>query len=209
MRWDGKGVDGPCAPGPYARDLHLPGALPLLPTLAKGGAVRRGMLASWTVLAVVLAGCASSSVAQRQPEALDDGVQATGRLDGGRIAVSDGSPETNLVDCDPGDGPDEDVCWIARTIDGLTIAFVVENPGVLAAGETVPVRSHDCERCDDVREQAVVDLRIAGDQRRATSGRLVVREADERFAADFRIRFGDGDEVTGAFNIRQMGPGER
>ncbi len=158
--------------------------------------------------ALVLSGCASSSVAQRQPEALDDGVQATGRLDGARIAVSDGSPETNLVDCDPGNGPDEDVCWIARTIDGLTIAFVVENRAALVAGETLPVRDHECEDCDDVRDQAVVDLRVDGEQRRASSGRLVVREAGERYAADFRIRFRDGDELTGAFNIRQLRPGE-
>lgn len=169
----------------------------------------RGFLAAWMAGAVLLAGCASSSVAQRQPEALDDGVQATGRLGGARIAVSDGSPETNLVDCDPGNGPDEDMCWIARTIDGLTIAFVVENRDALVAGETIPVRDHDCDDCDEVRDQAVVDLRIDGDQRRATSGRIVVREADERFAADFRIRFPDGDELTGAFNIRQMRPGER
>ncbi len=170
--------------------------------------MRRGLPAALMAGAMLLAGCASSSVAQRQPVALDDGVQATGRLDGARIAVSDGSPETNLVDCDPGNGPDEDVCWIARTIDGLTIAFVVENRAALVAGETVPVRDHDCVDCDDVRGQAVVDLRVAGEQRRASSGRIVVREADERFAADFRIRFQDGDELTGAFNIRQMRPGE-
>ncbi len=168
----------------------------------------RRFLAAWAALAVLLAGCASSSVAQRQPEALDDGVQATGRLFGGRIAISDGSPETNLVDCDPRDGPDDDVCWIARTIDGLTVAFVVENPGALVAGETVPVRAHECQDCDDVVDQAVVDLRIEGEQRRATSGRLVVHEADERYAADFRIRFQDGDEITGTFNIRQLRPGE-
>lgn len=169
----------------------------------------RRVLAAWAALAVALAGCASSSVAQRQPEALDDGVQATGRLFGGRVAISDGSPETNLVDCDPVDGPDADVCWIARTIDGLTIALVIENPAVLEAGETIPVRGHACEDCDGVDGQAVVDMRIEGEQRRATSGRLVVHRADERHAADFRIGFQDGDELTGSFNIRQLRPGER
>jgi hypothetical protein len=159
------------------------------------------------LLAVVLAGCASSSLPQRQPEALDDGVQATGRLGGQRVALSDGSPETNLVDCDP-QVPDEDVCWIARTIDGVTIAFVIENPGALEAGATLPVRDDDCDTCDDVRDHAVVDLRIDGEQRRATRGRLQVRRADERYAASFDVRFPDADSLTGEFNIRQLAPDE-
>lgn len=160
-------------------------------------------------LAVVLAGCASSSLPQRQPEALDDGVQATGRIGGQRVAVSDGSPETNVTDCDPGAGLDQDVCWIARTIDGLTIAFVIENPAALAPGEDLPVRDADCDTCDDVVDHAVVDLRIDGQQRRATDGRLQVSEAADRFAASFDIGFQDADSLTGEFNIRELSPGER
>ncbi len=159
------------------------------------------------LLAVVLAGCASSGVPQRQPEALDDGVQATGRLDGRQVAISDGAPETNLVDCDP-QTPDEDVCWIARTIDGLTVTFVIENPGALVPGEQLRVRDSTCAACDDVTDQAVVDLRIDGEQRRATGGRLRVREAGDRYAASFDIRFPDGDRLTGEFNIRELGPDE-
>lgn len=159
-------------------------------------------------LAVVLAGCASSSLPQRQPEALDDGVQATGRLGGQRVALSDGGPETNLVDCDP-NTPDEDVCWVARTIDGLSIAFVIENPGALVAGETIPVRDDDCTDCDDVTDHAVVDLRVDGEQRRATRGRLEVRQVGDRYAAAFDVRFPDADALTGEFNIRQLAPDER
>lgn len=165
-------------------------------------------LAAWAALAVLLAGCASSSLPQRQPEALDDGVQATGRIGGQRVAVSDGAPETNLQDCDAGILQDQDVCWIARTIDGLTIAFVIENPAALVAGEQIAVRDADCETCDDIRDHAVVDLRVSGQQRRATSGRLVVREVGLRYAADFDIRFQDGDSLTGSFNIRQLAPDE-
>ena len=161
------------------------------------------------VLALVLAACASSSLPQRQPEALDDGVQATGRLGGQRVAVSDGAPETNLVDCDSGAEVDADVCWIARTIDGLTIAFVIENPAALEAGETIPVQGADCETCDDVTDHAVVDLRVDGEQRRATAGRLVVGETGQRYAARFDLRFRDGDTLNGEFNIRQLAPGER
>lgn len=159
------------------------------------------------VLAVVLMGCASSSLPQRQPEALDDGVQATGRLDGRRVAVSDGSPETNVVDCDAQE-LDADVCWIARTIDGLTIAFVIENPAALVPGETLRVRDDDCDTCDDVADHAVVDLRVDGEQRRATSGRLEVRQVGDRWAARFDVRFPDADALTGVFNIRELAPDE-
>ena len=159
------------------------------------------------VIAVLLVGCASSSLPQRQPEALDDGVQATGRIGGQRVALSDGSPETNLVDCDP-NTPDRDVCWIARTIDGLTIAFVIENPAALVPGEDIRVRDDTCVACDDVTEHAVVDLRIDGEQRRASSGRLQVRRADDRYAASFDIQFPDADGLQGEFNIRQLRPDE-
>lgn len=169
----------------------------------------RRPLATWAVAAVLLAGCASASLPQRQPEALDDGVQATGRLAGGRVAVSDGSPDTNLGDCDPGIEIDSDVCWTARTIDGLSITFVVENPAALVPGETIPVRDDDCDTCDDVTEHAVIDLRVEGEQRRASSGRLEVAEAGDRYAARFEIRFRDADQLNGRFNIRQLAPDER
>lgn len=173
----------------------------------KGPAVVASRIVT-ALLGVVLAGCAGSGVPQRQPEALDDGVQATGRLDGQQVAISDGSPETNLVDCDP-QTPDEDVCWIARTIDGLTIAFVIENPGALVVDEQIRVRDSTCVACDDVTDQAVIDLRIDGEQRRASSGRLRVREVGDRYAASFDIRFPDADRLTGEFNIRQLRPDER
>lgn len=159
------------------------------------------------VLAVLVAGCASSSLPQRQPEALDDGVQATGRLGGQRVAVSDGSPETNLSDCDP-QTPDRDVCWTARTIDGATLTLVIENPAALVPGEALPVRADDCDTCDDVTEHAVVELRVDGESRRASGGRLRVREVGERYAASFDVRFRDADALTGEFNIRQLAPDE-
>lgn len=160
------------------------------------------------VLVVLLLGCGGTGIPQRQPEAVDDGVQATGRIDGRRVAISDGNPETNLRDCDP-QTPDEDVCWIARTIDGLTVVFVIENPAALVAGEALPVRARDCDTCDDVTDVAVVELRVDGEQRRASGGRLEVRQADERYAARFDVRFPDGDVLTGSFNIRELAPDER
>lgn len=160
------------------------------------------------LLAVLLLGCGGTGIPQRQPEAVDDGVQATGRLAGSRVAISDGNPETNLRDCDP-QTPDEDVCWIARTIDGLTVVFVIENPAALTVGEDLPVGARDCATCDDVTDVAVVELRVDGEQRRASGGRLSVREAGDRYAMDFDVRFPDGDALTGSFNIRELLPGER
>lgn len=164
--------------------------------------------ATWLVLAVLAAGCASSSLPQRQAEAIDDGVQATGRLGGQRIAISDGSPETNLSDCDP-DTPDGDVCWIARTIDGVTITFVIENPDALVPGERIAVRNDDCDTCDDVVDHAVVDIRVDGNPRRAVRGSLVPTQAEDRYAATFDVTLRDGDSLRGRFNIRELAPDER
>ncbi len=145
---------------------------------------------------------------QRQAEAGDDGVQATGRLDGSRVAISDGDPEVVVGDCDPGDGTDQDVCWVARTIDGLTVAFVVENPAVLVAGESVAVRASSCTSCDDVDDRAVVDVRVDGASRRAGGGRLDVQAAGGRYAAGFQVTFAGGDRLSGSFNVRPRAPGE-
>jgi hypothetical protein len=159
--------------------------------------------------ALLLGGCvAPEEGAHRQAEAIDDGVQATGRIDGRRVAISDGGPETVIGDCDPGDGLDDDVCWVARTIDGLTIAFVIENPGAWAVGDVLAVRGDVCRSCDDVIDHAVVDLRVDGTQRRATGGRITVTGVGTRYAAEFRVVLADGDELTGTFNVRELGPDE-
>jgi hypothetical protein len=168
------------------------------------------LVALLAVLSLLMAGCSASITgAQRQPEAPDDGVQATGRIDGQRIAISDSSPETNLVDCDPGVVPDRDVCWIARTIDGVTVVFVIENPDALVPGERLSVRNATCVSCDDVTDHAVIDLRVHGEQRRAVSGFILPRQVGDRYAASFAVRFANGDELSGTFNIRAMLPGER
>ena len=168
---------------------------------------RRGLV-TCALLGALVVGCASAGVGQRQAETLDDGVQATGRLDGARIAISDGGPETNLVDCDPGIAIDADVCWTARTIDGVSLTFVVENPGALAAGERIDVRESDCVTCDDVTGHAVVELRVDGRSRRGIGGYLDVSRADDRYAARFDVRFREGATLSGRFNIREHVPGE-
>lgn len=166
-------------------------------------------LAPLLAAAVGLVGCGEGQAEHRQAEAVDDGVQVTGVLDGSRVAVSQGVPDVLFGDCDPGDGLDEDVCWVARTIDGLSIAFVVENPAVLVAGEVVEVVPDACRKCDEVTEGVVVDVRVDGEQRRATAGRIEVREVGERIAADIEVRWPDGDHLVGSFNVRELRPEEQ
>lgn len=161
------------------------------------------------VVALLLAGCVEAEVVQRQPETAEDGVQATGRLDGGRIAISDGGPAVTLGDCDPLDQPDRDLCMVVRTINGQRLNLLVENPDVLVAGERIPVRADPCSgpACDAVRDHAVVDLRLGDRELRATGGYLRVRETGDRYAARFELRLSDGGELRGGFNVRPPGSG--
>jgi len=66
-------------------------------------------------------------------------------------------------DCDPVDAPDDDVCFIANTIDGRSFVLTIENPALLAVGETLEVAAPDCaspEACDAVRDALIVSLKL-------------------------------------------------
>lgn len=160
-------------------------------------------LAGLLVAAAVLSGCAEGDAVQRQPVTGDDGVQATGRLDGRRIAISSGAPDVVLGDCDAGDGLDRDLCLNVRTIDGITLNLVVENPDALPPGERLPVRDSGCVAvaCDDVVDRAVVDVRVAGRQVRATGGSLTLGRLDARAVGRFDLRLPDGDGLLGTFDV--------
>jgi hypothetical protein len=152
----------------------------------------------------LLAGCVPGEDVQRQADSTDDGVQATGTLDGARVAISRGEPQVVDGDCDPGDGLDRDLCMVVRTIDGLQVNIVFENPDVLVPGAVLQVRRDACVHCDDVTGHAVVEVRVAGDQRRAESGTVRVREAPEgRVSAEFDLRLPFGDRLTGSFDVRR------
>lgn len=158
------------------------------------------------LVAVAAAGCGSGAQVTASPQPRDGraGIQATGRLDRARVVVSDGAPELVVGDCDPGDGPDRDVCGIASDVNGQLFVVVLENPDVLAAGQPVPVGDPGCARgCDDVAHVAVVDLQVGvGERVRATGGRLApaVVEPFTRYAgaAHFELRAG---EVTLDFDL--------
>ncbi len=176
------------------------------PPVVTGGARR---LAAALVGALLVGGCATASVAHRQAEARDDGVQVTGTLGGARVAISEGVPDVTFGDCDPGIEIDQDMCWSARTIDGMTVAMVVENPDVLVPGETVDVVAPDCDLdCDAVDDGVVVDVRWDGNQVRAVGGQLEVEDVGDRVAARLDLALPDADSLTGRFNVRELRPDE-
>lgn len=167
--------------------VHVPGPRWLVPILG-------------LALALGVAACTDPEVSQRQPASTVDGIQLTGQLDGHRLAVSDGEPEVVLGDCDAADGVDEDLCVVARTIDGATLAIVIENPFALSLADDVAVTS--CSgRCDDAAG-VVAEVRLDGAAKRATGGAFSIKELGPRWVMSFTIRFGGGDALSGEFDVR-------
>ncbi len=161
----------------------------------------RRALAPLLVAAVLAVGCGAEAV-QRQPVAPDDGLSLSGRVGLDPVNLSHGEPEVLLADCDRDDGPDLDLCIVSRTIEGVGLAFVIENPEALRPGARLPVAA-SCrgERCQEV---AVVELRRDGERMRANGGTLEVIEAGPRYAATFTLRF-RGGSLSGRFNVLPAG----
>lgn len=166
--------------------------------------LRRLVLTAVLTCSVVLAGCAEAENPQPQAKFPDEGLQATGRLGGQRVAVSSGNPDVTRGDCDPADGLDEDLCMVVRTIDGQQINIVIENPAALEADQAIDVRPANCNGadCDEVADAAIVDVRVGGEQTRALSGRITPSAVtDNRVAADFRFNLPGGNQLVGSFNV--------
>lgn len=151
---------------------------------------------------VVLTACPSA--VQRQPAAPDDGIQFAGRIGTQQLNVSDGAPEVQLGDCDPNEGPDRDLCLVTHTVGGQSLAVVIENPDAMEPGVRLPVvaapRAGCAPGCDDVRDGAVVELRLEGERTFADGGVLTVRETGDRYAVSFVLQVGGGS-ITGRFNV--------
>lgn len=166
-----------------------------------------------TALVLVLAACddggtdAPAVTDAVQPQSRDEGIQATGTLDGARVAISRGNPTVVVGDCDANDGLDEDLCIIARTIDGVTVNLVIENPAVLVPGETVAAGVECSSDCDEVTAGAVVEVRVGGDARPVERGSLTVAEAGPRWIADFDLALQGGDRLIGGFDVVPTPPG--
>lgn len=157
----------------------------------------------------LLAACASSEapsgVAAIQPREGRSGLLLSGTVDGRQVAVNDGAPVMRLGDCDVNDGPDTDLCFVSREVDGGFFSFVVENPDVLEAGE-VPIVDDPCRspRCDEVTDGAVVEVQFApGTKRMRAEGgalRLVTVESGRRYAGTMNVILPQG-RITGTFEV--------
>lgn len=161
------------------------------------------------LLAVLLTGCGAEPVGTGpsavRPRDGRSGLQLTGVIAGQQIAVSDGLPRLEANDCDPGDGPDQDVCVISRTIDGTLFVLVFENPAVLRPG-TLPVAPGDCARpedCDRVTDTAVIDVQIGVSGRtRARGGSLTLTfvEPGQRYVGSLSLQLPNG-RLDGSFDL--------
>jgi len=156
------------------------------------------------VLAVLTAGCWSTPEGTVLPRDGRAGLQLTGSIEGRQLAVSDGSPDLRVGDCDPDVTGDDDVCAVAEDINGQLVVLVFENPDVLTPGATLPVADPGCgDRCDDVTDTAVVDLQLGTRPRmRADGGRLNITEVTPfaRYAGDLRLTTSSGS-VSGSFDL--------
>lgn len=160
-----------------------------------------GLLAA---LILVLSGCGqgASLGETAQPRDGRAGLQVSGQLNGSQFALSEGSPEVVVGDCDPGDGPDDDLCAIASDISGELFVLVVENPDALEPGTTIPIGDPGCApaACDDVTDVAVIDVQTGTDRRvRAVGGRLEMRVVEPflRYAGTAQLRLPQGDLAVG------------
>lgn len=135
------------------------------------------------------------------------GIQLSGRIGDRPISLSDGLPTLNTSDCDLPDGPDRDVCFVTRDVNGDQLVIVFENPAVLVEGAVLDVGPSDCgtpRECDAVTDVAIVEVRFRDDEPvLAASGQLRVEVVVEgnRYRGDLRLRLPDGSNLTGTFDL--------
>lgn len=165
----------------------------------------RALLAAASAL-LLLAGCTASSATTIQPRDGRSGLWGTGTLDGRQVVVTGGLPELLVGDCDPGDGPDRDVCFITSTIDGQSFVLTIQNPDVLVEGAELDVEDPGCgpgDGCDDVAGVAVVTIKLGTEPaRRATNGTLRVTTVEpfQRYAGRLNLTLPNG-RFTGTFDV--------
>lgn len=142
-----------------------------------------------------------------EPASRDEGIQATGTIDGQRVAISRGNPTVVVGDCDANDGLDDDLCILSRTIAGRSVNLVIENPTVLVPGETISVHAAECgSDCDEVTAGVVAEFRIDGQVRPVERGTVTVAEAGPRWIADFDLVLDMGDRLIGTFDVAPTPP---
>jgi hypothetical protein len=158
------------------------------------------------LLAALATGCASAPPGSPSyPRSGRAGLQLTGRMQGRPIAVTQGLPDLETGDCDPNDGPDRDVCFVSRTIDGTSFVLVFENPDVLEPG-TYDVEARPCPRpadCDAITDAAIIDVQLGANNRvRAMNGTLTLEliEPLQRYRGSVLLELPDGT-LSGNFDV--------
>jgi hypothetical protein len=161
------------------------------------------------LLAVLLVGCGAEPVGSGpsavRPRDGRSGLQLAGVIRGRQLAISDGLPRLEATDCDPGDGTDQDVCVVSRTIDGMLFVLVFENPAVLKPG-TLDVAPSDCARpqdCDRVTDVTVIDVQAGVRGRvRAQNGSLTLQvvEPRQRYVGSLSLKLPNG-RIDGDFDV--------
>lgn len=171
--------------------------------------IRRRLLPAVVLLAVLLGGCSETPIGSGpgavRPRDGRSGLQLSGMISGRLVAISDGLPRLEATDCDPGDGSDNDVCVVSRTLDGTLFVLVFENPEILTPG-TFGVGAASCSRpdtCDHVTDVAIIDLQLGvGERIRASAGELTLEtvEPARRYRGTLRLDLPDG-QLTGDFDV--------
>lgn len=155
---------------------------------------------------VGLVACTAGSQDLPPPRDGRSGLQGAGTLDGRQIAVGTGLPQLLVGDCDPIDGADDDVCFIADTIDGRSFVLTFENPGLLTVGEALEVADPACpspEACDAVRDALIVSLKLeTEDPVRATGGTTTMTRVEEftNYVGEVSLRL-PGGRFSGTFDV--------
>lgn len=166
--------------------------------------MRRCALALCLVLAV--GACGTGEQPQTpQPREGRAGLQLSGTVGGAQVAVSDGSPDLVVGDCDVVGGPAQDLCVVSRDLRGGPVIVTVRNPDVLVEGATLPVGDPGCvgRACDEVTDVAVVDVALGEDgSRRAAGGMVTIRvvEPERRYVGRLRLELPDG-LLSGHFDL--------
>lgn len=168
-----------------------------------------GRVTAAVMAALLLVACggeeSTSPISAITPREGRSGLQLTGTVGGRQVVVNDGAPVLRAGDCDVNDGPDADVCFFSRRIDGDFFAVIIENPDVLAPG-TVEVVSSSCRspECNHVTDGAVVDVGFAPDESRvrATGGRLRIDiiEPGRRYSGTMSLELPNG-RIDGHFEV--------
>lgn len=158
------------------------------------------------LVALAVAACGTGERPQTpQPREGRAGLQLSGTVGGSQVAVSDGSPDLILGDCDVVGGPAYDLCAVSRDLRGAPVVLTVRNPDALREGETLPVENPGCtgQGCDAITEVAVVDV-LLGEERpqRAAGGMLVLTAVEDgrRYAGRLRLELPDG-VLSGHFDL--------